>query len=157
MKIAVFSDSHSSIARMAEAIKKNHFDVIIHLGDYVRDAQKLSLMFPELKIFKVRGNNDIFADEADTLVEQISGLTFFMTHGHKYSYTYPTNKIYQEALDSNADIALFGHTHTAYVERRGNILILNPGSISMPRHGRASWACITIDGSKDIRSEIIEV
>lgn len=157
MKIAVFSDSHSDVSKMAEVLRKSHFDLILHLGDYVRDANKLSSLFPNLPIIKIRGNNDSFSDEADTRVEQYFGLTLFLTHGHQYSYIYTASEIYQDALLKNADIALFGHTHSAYIEQRGSVLILNPGSISRPRGGRASWACITVDESKNVRAEIIKV
>ncbi|MBQ2607228.1 MAG: metallophosphoesterase family protein, partial [Oscillospiraceae bacterium] len=40
----------------------------------------------------------------------------------------------REALDRGADVALFGHTHSPFVEHRGGVVLLNPGSIgSGPR------------------------
>ena len=41
--------------------------------------------------------------------------------------------IYQEALDRECDIAMYGHTHRPFLEERGGITILNPGSLSYPR------------------------
>ena len=46
IKAAVFSDSHGSTALMKECVRRVRPDVIIHLGDYERDAEALRLEFP---------------------------------------------------------------------------------------------------------------
>ena len=44
--------------------------------------------------------------------------------------------------------ALFGHTHVAMMEEKDGLLILNPGSVSRPRNGKASFAVLETDGEK---------
>ena len=49
-----------------------------------------------------------------------------MTHGHIYNIdTIP-------AL-GRGDVLIYGHTHVPMAEKRGDIFIINPGSVSMPK------------------------
>ena len=41
MKAAVFSDTHGVTSLMLEAVRRCRPDVMIHLGDYERDAERL--------------------------------------------------------------------------------------------------------------------
>ena len=44
-------------------------------------------------------------------------------------------------------IAMFGHTHKPYLERRGDLTVLNPGSLSFPRQEgrRPSYMLMDLD------------
>ncbi|MDP4109260.1 MAG: metallophosphoesterase [Bacillota bacterium] len=158
LKIAVFSDSHSNVRRMAEILEKNPSDLLIHLGDYISDAHKLSAAFPGLPVILVKGNNDFYHNEPETRTEKICNLTFFLTHGHRYPFSSEPLGLYEDALSKSADIALFGHTHFPFIKQKSGVLLLNPGSISLPRKGsRPTWARITLDGTTNIHAEIIEI
>ncbi len=157
MKIAVFSDSHSDVMRIIGILKKEPADLVLHLGDMVRDALRLQGAFPEIPVLIVKGNNDFLSTAPSERVERVSGLTLFMTHGHRYPFGYEAKELYRDAVGQSADIALFGHTHVPCLERRGPLLILNPGSISLPRRGlKPSWARITIDEAGNVTPEIVE-
>ena len=41
MKVLVFSDSHGTITYMQQAIRSEEPDVVLHLGDVMRDARAL--------------------------------------------------------------------------------------------------------------------
>jgi putative phosphoesterase len=58
----------------------------------------------------------------------IDGLTIYATHGHIYNkeHLLPMQK---------GDILLHGHTHILTAETFGDITILNPGSVSIPKGG----------------------
>ncbi|MBQ4370288.1 MAG: metallophosphoesterase family protein, partial [Oscillospiraceae bacterium] len=58
MKIIVFSDSHRVISLMAEAVRREKPDLVLHLGDHASDAAELSAMFPAVRLAYVRGNCD---------------------------------------------------------------------------------------------------
>lgn len=49
VKLLVISDSHGNTS-LAEKVLKKHEDVdmVIHLGDYFRDANRLEELFPQL-------------------------------------------------------------------------------------------------------------
>ena len=44
---------------------------------------------------------------------QDDGIKIFFTHGHKWGVKYSTDRLFYKAKEIGAQIALFGHTHTA--------------------------------------------
>jgi predicted phosphodiesterase len=59
MFILVFSDSHGNIEIMKKVIAKyKHVDMVIHLGDYLRDAVKLKESIKNADFKAILGNND---------------------------------------------------------------------------------------------------
>ena len=58
MKILVFSDSHRFLSGMVQAIQDEQPDQVIHLGDFMSDAEELAWRFPKLPICMVPGNCD---------------------------------------------------------------------------------------------------
>ena len=50
MRIAVFSDSHGVKEPMLAAIEEQKPDMVLHLGDYVRDAEAIAAYFPSLDL-----------------------------------------------------------------------------------------------------------
>ena len=88
------------------------------------------------RIYNVRGNCDAEVDQmvlefpvlADSGFMEIDGKTFYMSHGHIYNENnLPPLK--------PGDIFMHGHTHVLRAEKVGDITILNPGSVSIPKEG----------------------
>jgi phosphoesterase, MJ0936 family len=151
MRILVLSDTHGDTNKAEEAIRRNKgINLIIHLGDYFRDAQKLSNMFPEIPIEYIYGNSDFMIEDvpAEKMLE-IDGKRIFITHGHRYSVKWDYDKLYKKAEEMNADVLLFGHTHIPDLIEKGKYYVLNPGSTSDPRDdSNESYAIIEIDSGK---------
>ena len=147
MKILVISDTHGDITHAEKAIRANKgIDLIIHLGDYFRDAQKLSEIFPDIPMEYIYGNSDFMVGDAmaEKLLE-VCGKRIFITHGHRYSVKWDYEKLYAKAQEQHADILLFGHTHIPEIIQKDNYYIVNPGSISEPRGiSEESYAIIEI-------------
>lgn len=139
---AVFSDSHGSVALMREKIRQLRPDVVIHLGDYERDADALRADFPDVAFYNVRGNCDIggLAPDRDTV--PLGSVKAFITHGHLYNVKYGRlDSLVYAAQEQGATLALFGHTHTPDYEEMGGVKLINPGAAS----GRApTWAKIEV-------------
>ena len=55
----------------------------------------------------------------------------------------------------NADIAIFGHTHTPLCIEEEGILYLNPGSVSLPR--QVTYRSIVILDIEDEKMQIQEI
>ena len=149
MKAIVFSDSHNSVWLMNDLVEKFHskIDCIIHLGDCTEDTSDFEIK--GIKLFQVRGNNDYDSMYPSERTITIAGKRIYMTHGHRQRVYYGTDTLYYTAAQEQADIALFGHTHIPYLENEGGIIIMNPGSISLPRGGNErSFAFITIENNK---------
>ena len=59
MKLIVFSDSHRrNVSDMLAIIDEENPDAVIYLGDVCDDVQDIRSVFPHLKVYEVRGNND---------------------------------------------------------------------------------------------------
>ncbi len=155
MKAIVFSDSHNSVWLMNELAEKyrSKLNCIIHLGDCTGDTEELHGICPSLPIYQVRGNNDYDSLFPAERVITLGSKRVYMTHGHRHRVYYTTDRIYYSAAEEQADIALFGHTHVPCLENDGGIIVLNPGSISLPRSSVGkTFAFITIENGKTIVS-----
>ncbi|MBR6113986.1 MAG: phosphodiesterase [Oscillospiraceae bacterium] len=81
-------------------------------GNCDGEVDQLVLDFPMLEEFGV-----LFAD----------GYTLFLTHGHHLDEA--------AARLSPGDVLLYGHTHLPDCVRRDGIVLVNPGSVSIPKNG----------------------
>ncbi|NLY18896.1 MAG: metallophosphoesterase [Clostridiaceae bacterium] len=151
VKLLVISDSHGNTS-LAEKVISNHRDVdmVIHLGDYFRDARKLEDLFPQLCFEYVYGNSDfMIGDVPIEKILEIEGQRVLITHGHRYSVKWGTDRLKAKAENENIQLILFGHTHMSQVEHYPGLIILNPGSISDPRgEDDESYAIVSIDNFK---------
>ena len=148
MRIAVFSDSHGVKEPMLAAIEEQKPDMVLHLGDYVRDAEAIAAYFPSLDLRYVRGNCDAYSrsDAEENLLFNADGVRIFMTHGHRYNVKLGYESLANAAHFSGAQLALFGHTHEADFLRMGDVTLFNPGSAGM---GRQTYGSIRHSGSPE--------
>ena len=128
MKVAVFSDTHGVTSPMVQAVRETTPDVLVHLGDYERDAEALLRAFPDIPLYHVCGNCDYAAKAPARLVVQFGPVTALLTHGHLYHVDFGrVDSLVYAAQESGAQLALFGHTHTALHEDVGGVKVVNPG------------------------------
>ncbi|GLB32148.1 phosphoesterase [Lacrimispora amygdalina] len=152
MKYMIASDIHGSAyycRKLIDAYKNSGAERLILLGDILYHGPRNDLpkeyapkevisMLNSYKeqIYNVRGNCDTEVDQmvlefpvlSDYALFVIDGLTIYATHGHIYNkeHLLPMKK---------GDILLHGHTHILTAEISGDITILNPGSVSIPKGG----------------------
>ncbi len=133
MLIAVISDTHrmSNYIKMASEYIKEA-DIVIHLGDNVEDADEISKEFNG-EVYIVSGNCDYKDKYPKEGIIDIEGSRIFFTHGDLYGVKYGLNNIYYKTKELKADIALFGHTHISMIEKYDDVILMNPGSLSLPR------------------------
>ena len=151
MKALIFSDSHGSISEMCTAIDENSdTKLIIHAGDIQRDVDDIMSIYPNIPCAYVLGNNDYFVHDVpfDRIFE-FGGKKIFLTHGHNYSVKLSPHGAVLAARKNGADICIFGHTHTKYLDL-GTICVVNPGS------ARRSYAILSIENN-EINIEIKDV
>lgn len=154
MKLVVFSDNHRDKEVVNWIVNHNlDADRIISLGDSEMKEHELSGM----GIFGVKGNYPFEPDFPNELVMEFEDIRFFITHGHRYFVKTGFYNI-QSALESrNCDVALFGHTHQAIIEKIDHRLLLNPGSTTHPKLGAFKTYMIIEVIKRIITIEIREV
>lgn len=149
MRILVFSDSHGNIRNCVNVIECiKDVDMIIHLGDILRDVKDLKVLYPNIPIEYVAGNNDFWHNVPYDKVLEIEGKKIFISHGHLYRVKYEYNTITNKGIALKADCVLFGHTHECYEAYQDGMLMINPGSIVRPKWGKASYGVIEIQNKK---------
>ena len=162
MNILIFSDTHGDTEKMYDIVSKNRLktDLVIHLGDYLKDAGEVMRNFSTIAFLGVLGNCDFASMYADAKHEAFftaEKVRIFYTHGHKYNVNYGNEYLASNAKFNGCKIALYGHTHVALNEEINGVTVINPGSISSPRDGSCgTYAYLTVDG-ENFKCEILEV
>jgi putative phosphoesterase len=142
MKILVLSDSHGNTQPMLDAVSDEDPRLILHLGDHSRDCAALLEAYPRIPLRSVRGNCDGRAGEPDWDEFVIEGKRIFMTHGHLYGGKTGRGRVLNAAFLREADILLFGHTHTPFQATDEGLLVVNPGSVGM---GKRTYAVLELE------------
>ncbi|CAB1262365.1 metallophosphoesterase [Clostridium sp. MT-14] len=144
MHIGVISDTHRD-RKFVDRVKSifSGMDTIIHLGDNVQDVLQIE-KFYRGPIINVKGNCDFSVSVPSERVEVIGGKKFFITHGHRYDVKYDLSRLKYKALEEEADVVLFGHSHVSKIIYENGIWFINPGSPSVPRDGFNSVAVIEL-------------
>ena len=147
-KLLVFSDSHGNVANMAYTVRLEQPDGILHLGDLVRDAQRLGEQFPQIPLLFVPGNCD--GRRSDLPQERVftqEGCRIMMAHGHQYHVKMGRSAAESAARQAGANILLFGHTHEPVCEFERGLWIVNPGSAGSLAAATYAVICLEKDGA----------
>ncbi len=168
MKYMFASDIHGSAyycRKMLKAYKEEKAERLVLLGDLLYHGPRNDLpreyapkevirMLNEKKreIYAVRGNCEAEVDQmvlefpvlGDYCILSVCGRTFFATHGHVYN---------QDNLPPimEGDILIHGHTHVPKAEQKDSYILLNPGSVSIPKEGNPPTYGILEDGVFSIK------
>jgi putative phosphoesterase len=143
-RILILSDTHGAFERTKAIIDKfGPFGMILHCGDYLYhgprnpipadyDPISLSTLFKDIgdRLVGVKGNCDSEIDLTligkdrlpDSRVLHINGLDIYLCHGHR-----------NESPPFERGLVINGHTHLRRLVREGSLLLLNPGSPSLPK------------------------
>ena len=153
IRAAVFSDTHGNTEPMLRAARQAGADVLIHLGDYDRDALLLREAFPDTPLYSVCGNCDLMPLAPERLGVELGPVKAFLTHGHLYSVSaWQADSLVYAAQEQGAQLALFGHTHRAVYEILGGVTLVNPGTAGKGRE--LTWALVTVFDNGAIHCEI---
>ena len=169
MKYMFASDIHGSAyycREMLDAFEKEGAERLVLLGDLLYHGPRNDLpkeyapkqVIPMLnamkdKIYAVRGNCEAEVDQmvlefpvmADYCILAIEGKTFYATHGHVY------NQNHLPPL-CQGDILIHGHTHVLKAEQMEGYILLNPGSVSIPKEGSGHGYLILEDQAATLKT-----
>ena len=140
MRALVFSDSHGRVQPMLDAVDLYRPDAVFHLGDVVRDGERVKEAFPQLPFYQVRGNCDLYQDQCPLeSVARLAGKTVFYLHGHTQHVKAGLSYAVAAAQAVEADVLLYGHTHVPVTARYDRLLAVNPGAILDGRCALLTW------------------
>lgn len=153
-RVVIVSDSHSMKRELVEITRRHKADLYIHCGD-----SELSNKSNYLKGYAtVRGNCDWSGKFPKEETIDIGGLRFYVTHGHLYSVKSTLLHLQYRALEHDANIVCYGHSHIAHVEKSENLLMINPGSIRSPRvYKDPSYCVLEWENRNEIKIEFYHV
>lgn len=147
MRVLIASDTHGIFDKLSNYILyHDDIDLIIHAGDGVEDMKTMGYE-SNIPYHVVCGNNDFTPGINFDEIIEIEGEKIFLTHGHQYDVNYGYNHLVEKAKQLGADMTIFGHTHVYYKDTHDGILLLNPGSVSLPRDNNPGFMIMDIDES----------
>lgn len=114
--------------------------------DFAPDQIKTAVKELNIPLYYVYGNCDVaafFPGKPHDLDFQYLGKKIFVHHGHQ---GIPRN--------CRADIIIQGHTHVSALEKKGEQVFLNPGSITHPRNSLPSYGIIEQDSARIMELKI---
>jgi putative phosphoesterase len=157
MKLGFMSDTHGGYENVVQALGLlEGSKQICHLGDVLYHGPRNDIpetynpkkMSEFLKgrtdIVYVRGNCD--ADVDETVLEQdlsnksrvisFDNVNFYLVHGYEET----EEERIQEAKRLGCHVVVSGHTHVKILEEKDGVIVLNPGSTTIPKDGTKSVA-----------------
>jgi len=153
IRIAVFSDTHGDFSNIGKArAQLGRLDWLLHAGDHLADADRVgsSLGVDRKRVHAVVGNCDYPTVQPLQTTLTVQGVQILMTHGHKYGVKDDLQSVLLLGQAARAQIVIFGHTHIPLALEEEGILLLNPGSLSLPRFqdDPPSCAIVEIEGGE---------
>lgn len=160
MLIGVISDTHipERAGKIPDIVFEEFKDVdmILHAGDLV--SVDVMDQLEELAPTRcVRGNMDSYygLDLPRNDIITVYGHRIGLSHGEVYPRG-DSMQLKYIAQEMAVDILITGHTHWAFIKEFDDILLLNPGSPTVPRMSDPSVMILDINESQ-IESRIIKI
>ena len=142
MKIGIISDTHSKVKKAKRAIDKlidDGAEFIIHAGDIVEVETLELLKNCGLKYVAVYGNNDAHLAQYHGDFNLVQEPYFFKIADTKFKLMH-----LPFYMSPDADVVVFGHTHTFDSDFKGNTLFLNSGEVCARSKPVSEWAMLEI-------------
>ncbi len=150
MKVGVISDTHGLLRPQAvEALLGSQ--LIIHAGD-VGDPDVLEALRLIAPVYAIRGNVD-----KEEPLSRLPNTRTVSVEQARLLVIHDVNELGKEPVLRGVQAVIFGHSHRARLERRDNILFLNPGSAGPQRFKLpVTLAWLNTEGNK-LDAQIIEL
>lgn len=160
MLIGLISDTHIP-DRMRELPEKvfeafKDVEMILHAGDVTSQEviEKLEEIAP---VTAIQGNTDriVGLNLPKTAVVEAEELKIGVIHGEVYPRA-DTQQLHYLAKQLDVDILVSGHSHQPKVEKVEDVLLINPGSPTVPRLADRTIMILEIN-KKEVNVELVKV
>ncbi|MGE5589899.1 MAG: metallophosphoesterase family protein [Bacillota bacterium] len=151
MRVGIIGDTHGDLRTARLLLSRlGDIEVLLHTGDYYDDAMQMAC-WPELRgipVYAVMGNGDYAVNGPRQVVVHLAGRKVLLVHGHQHDVKRGMTRLAHDAGKVSPDVVVFGHTHVAGIFREQGLLLVNPGSPSLPRR-RACGSGAVLDIQPD--------
>jgi putative phosphoesterase len=130
MTIAIISDIHDNEPYLKAFLSSTKADALLICGDVGNiDTLKIISVSFNGKIYFVFGNADTFAKEdIPKNIVNLGASGLIELDNKKIGLCHEPYKI-KELLLKKPNIIFYGHTHKPWLEEKGNVLLVNPGTL----------------------------
>lgn len=151
MKVLIVSDTHKRNENYFRVVEEQKPDMVIHCGDAEGSEYALTEA-AGCPVHIVLGNNDFFSELPRELTLDIGPYRVWVVHGHNYYVSMGNENLKREAVARGMDIVMYGHTHRPVLDTDGDVIAVNPGSLSYPRQeGRQpSYVIMELDEEDEL-------
>ena len=146
MKIGIISDTHSKVKKAKRALDvlvKDGAEFIVHAGDIVEVETLELLKNCGLRYVAVYGNNDAHLAQYHSDFNLVQEPYFFKLANTKFKLMH-----LPFYMSPDADVVIFGHTHTFDSDFKGNTLFLNSGEVCARSKPVSEWAMLEVTKSE---------
>ncbi|MCL2286444.1 MAG: YfcE family phosphodiesterase [Firmicutes bacterium] len=161
MKILLISDTHGMVTPLKNDVLPKYaseVQLVVHLGDYVRDLMGLRSSYPNLEMVGVGGSfeSQEKAEHILTLGDDAGNRRLLFMHGHSVDVKTGLDRIMYYAQQKGVDACFFGHTHESVTFVNNGIFFMNPGSVAHPRGGlKGTIGLVSISPDGEITGEVV--
>lgn len=160
MLIGVISDTHiperaSKIPEIVFRLFKD-VDLILHAGDLVSpDVLKELEQIAPTKCSQGNMDRAYGLKIPRNIFLEIEGLKVGLNHGEVYPRG-DTQQLKYIAMEMGVEVLITGHTHWPFIKEVDGVLLLNPGSATVPRLTDPSVMLLEINNKK-IDASIVKI
>jgi putative phosphoesterase len=125
MKIGILSDTHTKTGysqKIIDHLVKEGAEFLIHAGDIVKEETLIQLKQSGLRYMAVYGNNDAHLAEVHNRYNMVQEPHYFKLAHTKFKLMH-----LPFYMSADAEVIIFGHTHTFECDYKSGTLFLNPG------------------------------
>ena len=155
MILGIISDTHGYLP---PAVLKHlgPVDGILHAGDIgdPRVIHELEIIAP---VYAISGNIDsgaVLRDFPPTRVIELGGYTFFLIHDI-VTEKFVRYELFRKRIKPH--IIVHGHTHLPDLKQHGEILFINPGSVSKPKQNQKGTIVLLKMYDQSLEPKIIRI
>lgn len=139
MECLIFSDAHGRASRMERVLQAQPTapSAVFFLGDGLRDSH--FPVFERQTLYAVKGNCDggLFGGllpYGEECVVSLEGHRILAVHGHRFGVKSGLGGLISYAASIEADIVLFGHTHTPLEQVLPAGTVVGGKALAYPMH-----------------------
>ena len=154
MKIGIVADTHDNLAAIDNAVdifNREGIEMVLHAGDFVSPFTEKPFRALKAPLIGIFGNND---GDKLLLKENYHGKGVGELYEDPYDVELAAKRLIvthrPKIVDALAacgayDVVIYGHTHKAEIEKRGDVMVVNPGECCGYLTGRRTVAVLDLE------------